>query len=72
MQQGTNKSAQRTTEWKKKATCHNCGQKGRIRTECQETKTEDDDNKKEDDNKPDKKSSKKKLILKKSLYSSRM
>ena len=26
-QQGTNKSAQQTTEWKKKDTCHNCGQK---------------------------------------------
>ena len=54
-QQGNNKSAQRTTEWKKKATCHNCGQKGHIRPECPEPMTEDDDNKKEDDNKPDKK-----------------
>ena len=26
-QQGTNKFEQRTTEWKKKETCHNCGQK---------------------------------------------
>ena len=26
-QGNNNKSAQRTTEWKKKATCHNCGQK---------------------------------------------
>ena len=66
LQQGNNnKSAQRTTEWKKKATCHNCGQKGHIRPECPEPMTEDYDDKKEDDNKPDKKSSKKKLILKK-------
>ena len=36
-QQGNNNtSAQRTTEWKKKATCHNCGQKGHIRPECPE------------------------------------
>ena len=54
-QQGTNKSAQRTSEWKKKATCHNCGQKGHIRTECPGSMTEDDDNKKDVDNKPDKK-----------------
>ena len=59
LQQGNNnKSAQRTTEWKKKATCHNCGQKGHIRPECPEPMTENDDDKKEDDNKPDKKSSK--------------
>ena len=45
-QQGTNKSAHRTTEWKKKATCHNCGQKGHIRPECSEPMTEDDDDKK--------------------------
>ena len=38
-QQGTNKSAQRTTKWKKKATCHNCGQKGHIRPECPEPMT---------------------------------
>ena len=64
-QQGNdNKSAHRTTEWKKKATCHNCGQKGHIRPECPEPKTENDDNKKEDDNNPDKKSSNKKLTLK--------
>ena len=65
MQQGTNKSAQQTTEWKKKSTCHNCGQKGHIRPECPEPATEDDDDKKEDDNKPDNKSSKKKIIIKK-------
>ena len=51
-------------EWKKKATCHNCGQKGHIRTECPEPMTENDDDKKEDDNKPDKKSSNKKLTRK--------
>ena len=35
VQQGNNnKSAQRTTKWKKKATCHNCGQKGHISPEC--------------------------------------
>ena len=55
-QQGNNnKSEQRTTEWKKKATCHNCGQKGHIRPEYTEPMTENDDNKKEDDNKPVKK-----------------
>ena len=45
-QQGTNKSAQRTTEWKKKSTCHNCGQKGHISPKCPEPMTEDDDDKK--------------------------
>ena len=50
-----NKSAQRTTEWKKKATCHNCVQKGHIRPECPEPMTENDDDKKEDDNNPNKK-----------------
>ena len=64
-QQGNNnKSAQRTTEWKKKATCHNCVQKGHIRPEYTEPMTENDDDKKKDDNKPDKKSSNKKLTLK--------
>ena len=64
-QQGNNnKSAQRTTEWKKKATCHNCGQKGHIRPECPEPMTENDDDRKEDNNKPYKKSSNKKLTLK--------
>ena len=52
LQQGTNKFAKRTTEWKKKATCHNCGQKWHIMPECTEPMTEDDDDKKEDDNKP--------------------
>ena len=65
LQQGTNKSAQQTIEWKKKSTCHNCGQKGHIRPECPEPMTEDDDDKKEDDNKTDKKLPKKKLILNK-------
>ena len=66
LQQGNNnKYAQQTTEWKKKATCHNCGQKGHIRPECPEPMTEDDNDKKEDENKPDNKSSNKKLILKK-------
>ena len=64
-QQGTNKSAHRTTEWKKKATCHNCGQKGHIRPKFLEPMTEDDDDKKEDGNKLDKKSPKKNLIPKK-------
>ena len=65
MQQShNNKSAQRTTEWKKKATCHHCGQKGHIRPECTEPTTENDDDQKEDENKPDKKSSNKKLTLK--------
>ena len=65
MEQGNNnKFAQRTTEWKKKATCHNCGQKGHIRPECPEPMTENDDNKKEDENNSDKKSSNKKLALK--------
>ena len=50
LQQGTNKSVQRTTEWKKKATCHNCGQRGHIRPKCPEPMTEYDDDKKEDDN----------------------
>ena len=46
-QQGNNnKSAQRTSEWKKKATCHNCGQKEHIRPECPEPMTENDDDKK--------------------------
>ena len=63
MQQGTSKSAQRTTEWKKKATCHNCGQKGHIRPEYPEPITENDDDKKEEENKPDKKSSNQKLTL---------
>ena len=44
-QQGINKSAQQTTEWKKKATCQNCGQKGHIRPKCPEPMTEDDDDK---------------------------
>ena len=40
LQQGSNKKfAQRTSEWKKKATCHNCGQKGHIRPECLEPMT---------------------------------
>ena len=35
LQQGNyNKFVQRTTEWKKKTTCHNCGQKGHIRPKC--------------------------------------
>ena len=60
LQQGNNnKSVQRTTEWKKKATCHNCGQKGHIRPKCPEPMTENDDDKKDDDNKPDKKSTNK-------------
>ena len=59
-QQGTNKSAQRTTEWKKKSTFHNCGKKGHIRPECPEPMTEYDDDKKEYDKQPDNKSSKKK------------
>ena len=64
-QQGNNnKSAQRTSEWKKKYTCHNCGKKGHIRPECLEPMTENYDDKKEDDTKPDKKSSNKKLTLK--------
>ena len=64
-QQGNNnKSAQQTTEWKKKATCHNFGQKGHISLECLEPMTENYDDKKEDDTKPDKKSSNKKLTLK--------
>ena len=64
-QQGNNnKSAQRTTEWKKKATCHNFGQKGHIRPECLDPMTENDDDKKEDDNKPNKKFYNKKLTLK--------
>ena len=48
---------------KKKATCHNCGQKGHIRPKCPEPMTENDDNKKEDGNKTDKKLSNKKLTL---------
>ena len=65
MQQGNNnKSVQQTTEWKKKATCHNCGQKGHIGPECPEPMTENYDNKKEEDNKPDKKSPNKKLTPK--------
>ena len=65
-QQGNNnKSAQRTTEWKKKATCHDCGQKGHIRPKCPEPTTENDEDKKEYDNKSEKKSSNKKLTLKK-------
>ena len=58
------KSVQQTTEWKKKATCHNCGQKGHIRPKCLELITENDDDKKEDDNNPNKKSSNKKLNFK--------
>ena len=43
-QQGNNnKSVQQTTEWKKKETCHSCGQKGHIRPECPEPMTENDD-----------------------------
>ena len=65
LQQGNNnKSVQRTTEWKEKATCHNCGQKRHIRPECPEPVTENDDDKKEEDNKPDKKSFNKKLTPK--------
>ena len=65
LQQGNNnKSAQRTTEWNKKATCHNCGQKGHIRPEFPEPMTENDDDKKEEDNNPDKKSFNKKLTPK--------
>ena len=65
LQQGNNiKSVQRTTEWKKKSTCHNCGQKGHIRPECPEPMKENDDNKKEDNNNPDKKSPNKKLTPK--------
>ena len=60
-QVNNNKSAQRTTEWKKRATCHNCGQKGHIRPEYPEPMTENDDDKKDDDNKPDKKSTNKKF-----------
>ena len=45
-QVNNNKSGQRTTEWKKKGTCHNCGQKGHIRPECPESMTENDDDKK--------------------------
>ena len=63
-QSNNNKYAQRTTEWKKKPTCHNFGQKGHIRPECTEQMTENDDDKKEDDNKPDKKTSNKKFTLK--------
>ena len=64
-QQGNNnKSAQRKTEWKKKATCHNRGKEGHIRPECPEPMTENDDDKKEEDNKPDKKLSNKKLTPK--------
>ena len=63
-QGNNNKSVQRTTECKKKATCHNCGQKGHIRPECPEPMTENDDDKKEEDNKPDKKSFNKKLTPK--------
>ena len=63
LQQGKNKYSQRTSEWKKKATCQNCGQKGHIRPECPEPMTENDDNKKEDNNNPNKKSSNKKLTL---------
>ena len=65
LQQGNNnQSVQRTTDWKKKATCHNCGQKRHTRPECPEPITENDDNKKEEDNKPDKKSFNKKLTPK--------
>ena len=64
-QHSNNKSAQITAEQKKKATCHNCGQKGHIRPKCPEPMTENDDDKKEDDKNPDKKSSKKKSLLKK-------
>ena len=46
LQQGTDKSAQRTTEWNKKATFHNCGQKGHIRPKCPEPMKEDDYDKK--------------------------
>ena len=47
LQQGNiNKYVQRTTEWKKKATCHYCGQKVHIRPECPEPIIENDDDKK--------------------------
>ena len=43
-QQGNNnKSVHRTTEWKKKATYHNCGQKRYTRPEYPEPMTENDD-----------------------------
>ena len=46
-QQGNNnKSVQRTIEWKKKSTCHNCGQTEHIRPECLAPMTENDDDKK--------------------------
>ena len=43
--QGNSKAAQRTTEWKKKAFCHNWGKKGHIKPDCTEPIIDSDDKK---------------------------
>ena len=42
-QQGNSKAAQRTTEWEKKAVCHNCGKKGHIKPDCTKRIADNDD-----------------------------
>ena len=64
-QQGNSKAAQRTSEWKKKAVCHNCGKKGHIKPDCTEPIIDNDDTNDKENKIFEKKSGKKKNLSKK-------
>ena len=69
-QQGNSKAAQRTAECKKKAVCHNCGKKGRIKPDCTEPIIDNYDTNETYNKIVENKSGKKKNLSKINLFNS--